>query len=159
MARTLETISTLRPIRILVTGSRNWTQPFMVTRALDGIEAQRFTTHKMLVVHGNCNKGADYAAKQWCLDMDGYAIDHEPHAAVLGSGNRGGPLRNKYMVNLGADVCLAFIRDNSSGATGCARMAEEAGIPTARYLWDAVNHPRPILQYGKYLSWSFSIAT
>lgn len=43
------------------------------------------------------------------------------------NGRRAGIIRNLYMVNLGADLCLAFIQNGSRGAS-CADAAEHASI-------------------------------
>jgi hypothetical protein len=37
------------------------------------------------------------------------------------------------MIALGADVCLAFIQDESAGATHTATLAREARVPTIIY--------------------------
>ncbi len=47
-------------------------------------------------------------------------------------GKEGGFERNRFMVSLGADLCIAFILNESKGASMCADLAEEAGIPTRR---------------------------
>ena len=126
-------------MRILVTGSRGWADAAEITEALDFLLAE----HGILtVVHGACPKGADAIAQNWALSAQ-YAsscgaVTPEPHPAIWrpdGAFDKtAGFRRNAEMVAAGADLCLAFIRDGSRGASHCADLAEKAGIPTKRFL-------------------------
>jgi hypothetical protein len=125
------------PYRVLVTGSRNWDDPHTVRRALEAALGQALPDRPMVVVHGDCPTGADIMAKvwaiTWCTDECG-TVTEEPHPAAWHiNGRRAGFIRNAHMVNLGADLCLAFIKDGSRGASHTARLAEEAGIVTRRW--------------------------
>lgn len=120
------------PYRVLVTGSRDWQGISVVRRALGEVLAALPHDQPIVVVHGDCPTGADIMAKVWTLDYE--HVTEEPHEAAWHlHGRKAGPLRNQHMVAKGADVCLAFIRNNSRGATGCANLAEAAGIPTRRW--------------------------
>ena len=124
-----------KPYRVLVTGSRDWSNADLIrhhlTRAWLTVEGP-FT-----VVHGACPTGADWMVSDWVANMleaDMGDVREEAHAANWQlEGKRAGFIRNARMVNLGADVCLAFIRNGSRGASHTARLAEEAGIPTRRW--------------------------
>lgn len=116
-------------MRILVTGSRNWTDEALIRAALRqqavGTEGQ-----PKVVVHGAA-RGADRIAHQIALEF-GWTAD--PHRADWGRfGKAAGPIRNQEMVDLGADICLAFVMEGSVGTVDCIRRAEEAGIPVVRY--------------------------
>jgi hypothetical protein len=115
--------------RILVTGSRTWTAVTTMRTEL-GLWSRVYPD--AVLVHGAC-RGADLMAAGIWL---GWHQPVEPHPADWASyGRVAGFLRNRLMVELGADVCLAFIRDHSRGAEHTAALADTAGIPTHRIPW------------------------
>ena len=126
-------------MRILVTGSRDWADKDAIWSELAALaQADPFAT----LVHGACPTGADAIADDW---WTGFGGDPERHPADWSRGRKAGPERNAAMVALGADLCLAFIGDCTSrrcrredrhpshGASGCADLAEAAGIETRRF--------------------------
>lgn len=116
--------------RILVTGSRAWDRPDVIYRALSDLAHQGRAT----LVHGGAS-GADQtagrAARQLGWDVEVYPAQWRANGIY---NPQAGLLRNRLMVEKGADLCLAFILDGSRGATHCARLAEEAGIPVRRFI-------------------------
>lgn len=115
--------------RILVTGSRSWTDRAVIRAAL----AEVWHPGTMLV-SGACPGGAD-ALCEACWSRWGGPVERHPaHWRPNGSFDRAaGFRRNAAMVAEGADLCLAFIRDKSAGATHTARLAWQAGIRTRIY--------------------------
>jgi hypothetical protein len=118
-------------VRILVTGSRDWDDDVPVRAALTEAIGGQPGPH--VVVHGACPTGGDAIADRVAADL-GLTVERHP-AQWARYGKSAGYRRNAAMVALGADVCLAFIRDGSPGASMTARLAdEEARIPVHRYL-------------------------
>lgn len=119
--------------RVLVTGSRDWEDRLLVRRALAA--ASSYGRKHVVVVHGACPTGADRHAADWAEEYSELLdISAEAHPADWKRyGRLAGPRRNREMVALGADVCLAFIRNDSRGASHTAALAEAAGIPVRRY--------------------------
>lgn len=112
--------------RVLVTGSRNWSDEETLSGALNE-QVRRNDWEPILVVHGDCPTGADALAARWARST--WLSKCEPHPADWSIGKKAGPLRNQQMVDLGADVCLAFPLPQSRGTYDCMRRAEAAGIP------------------------------
>ncbi|NUU23324.1 MAG: DUF2493 domain-containing protein [Streptomycetaceae bacterium] len=116
--------------RVLVTGSRYWTDTHLIYTALD----QAFTdrpTRLMIVVHGCCKTGADAIAAAWAQTAraDGQPVYEERHPAQWSRGRTAGPQRNQRMVDRGAHLCLAFPLPTSTGTEDTIRRARNAGIP------------------------------
>lgn len=121
--------------RVLVTGSRDWPTPNDVWAALDVVLATVPDGETLTVVHGACPTGADLEADRWAkartAEWDDIRITVERHRADWRTYSiAAGPVRNVRMVRLGADRCLAFIHNNSAGASHCAAEAARLGIPT-----------------------------
>jgi YspA, cpYpsA-related SLOG family len=111
--------------RVLVTGSRTWPWPEIIHRDLDGL----YATHgaALVIVHGDCPRGADADADAWCRRV---GVPVELHPAKWSTGRGAGYARNAAMVATRPAICLAYIHEGSRGASHCAALAEEAGIPT-----------------------------
>lgn len=118
-------------MRLLITGSRGWTDESAIRRAIGAVTAKH--GHELTIVHGDCPSGADWIADQVARGWGGgMKVERHPALWIL-HGKRAGFVRNAEMVDAGADLCLAFILNESKGATMCADLAEKAGIPVRRY--------------------------
>ena len=116
--------------RILITGSRDWQDNLTINRAITAAMWDHGGT-EFVIVSGHCPTGADAEAERIAKARD---IPVELHPADWKTyGKAAGFRRNAEMVNLGADICLAFIRNGSKGATHTADLAEKAGIPMMRF--------------------------
>lgn len=114
-------------MRILITGSREWSDWDVIEAAI--IKAARdagATPRSTVIVHGNA-RGADRIAAGIARTY-GCAVEEHP-ANWDQYGKAAGHRRNVKMVNLGADICLAFPLGASPGTWGCVRLAKAAGIP------------------------------
>lgn len=114
-----------------MTGSRDWTDWKTLTAAL--FQAAD-CYDPITVVSGACPTGAD-AMAEWVaehllpfLENGGVRVERHP-ADWDRHGKAAGPVRNQEMVDLGADLCLAFPLGASRGTRDCMRRAEAAGIP------------------------------
>lgn len=113
------------PYRVLVTGSRTWRDTTPIHVALSVLYAEHRDT--LVIVHGACPNGADTIADRWAFQR---LIPAERYPADWSIGRHTGHRRNADMIATKPDLCLAFILDESPGATGCVRAAAAAGIPT-----------------------------
>jgi hypothetical protein len=122
----------VHPYRVLITGSRSWTDEQTIRDALASVISLH-GPENVVVVHGACPRGADALADRVATSWGG-GLTVERHPADWDThGRSAGFRRNAHMVSLGASLCLAFIVDRSAGASHTARLAERAGIPTRRY--------------------------
>jgi hypothetical protein len=129
----------MKPFRVLVTGWRDWPEDrsSVIERALDGVAwfvSGTTPNRPIVVVQGECPYGGvDLHAKRWAERTPGTSVESHP-AEVIGDRIQG-PARNSVMVNLGADLCLAFPGPNSRGTWDCVRKAVDADIPTQVHAW------------------------
>lgn len=110
--------------RLLVTGSRDWDDWGTMKQTLLDARAE-LGTDDIVLVHGDA-RGADSVAGWIWLD---WGLPVERHPADWGThGRMAGPIRNRKMVGLGADLCIAFPIGDSRGTRGCIKEAERAEI-------------------------------
>ena len=107
-------------MRILVCGSRHFTDYELLKETLDGFE---ITT----IIEGEA-RGADRMAREYAeragIPVRAFPAKWEEH------GKAAGPIRNKVMLIEGKpDLVIAFRGPNSRGTQNMINQAEKAGIP------------------------------
>jgi hypothetical protein len=145
--------------RVLVTGSRDWTDAALIEQALDAALALLGVSladeKSVTLVHGDA-KGLDtlvkIAATRRGWTVESYPAQWGTHTAACPAWHAGlatckmaGHRRNHEMIALGADLVIAFPMGNeasgeSRGTWGCARAAMNAALPTV-VLWHESFHP------------------
>lgn len=117
---------------ILVTGSREWRWERYLRSALEN-EARAASSRPVVIRHGAA-RGVDTIADN-VAGYHGWKRDPHPVRSQTwrALGKRAGRVRNEHMVNLGADICVAFWRDHSRGTGNCIELARAAGIPVKIY--------------------------
>lgn len=139
-------------MRVIVTGSRIWRDNTLIHQKLqDCLDTAQSIGQTLYLVHGACKEGADAVADKWAWQRPGAVVERHParwsspcesqcmpnHRRLNQQGldicPKAGFIRNERMVRHGADLCLAFIADESKGSTHCADFAEKHGIPTLRF--------------------------
>ncbi len=114
-------------MRVLVTGSRDWQNTETIRAAIAEVHYFDAKGEPVTLVSGACPNGADAMAERWALRF-GWEVERHP-AQWKVYRRAAGFRRNEEMVTLGADVVLAFQRDNSRGTGHTIRLANDAGIP------------------------------
>jgi hypothetical protein len=117
--------------RVLVTGSRAWTDKDLVVEALRKVALDSFDqkpSSALTLIHGGA-KGLDSMAAEIAAEnfwyIESYPADFESF------GKSAGPRRNQEMVNSQPDICLAFplVLDSWSGTMDCMFRADAYGVP------------------------------
>ncbi|MFC4128980.1 DUF2493 domain-containing protein [Nocardia rhizosphaerae] len=128
--------------RLLVTGSRAWTDRQTIRDAL-AAAWRELQPGPIVLVHGAADGADSIAADIWgsaglpvephpadwdncdhsCKHAPRYRRDGTPYCPAAG------PRRNLEMIRTGADLCLAFPRGKSIGTQHCMRHARAARIP------------------------------
>ena len=119
-------------MRVIVTGSRKWTDSKAVFDALWDV----FHEHGAFqLIHGACSTGAPRyrpgfagasASQAGCTEKQ-HPPDWEKWR-LRGNVKAAGPERNARMVEAGADLVLAFPLPEGTGTQGTIKLAKAAGI-------------------------------
>jgi hypothetical protein len=119
----------LSPVKILVCGSRRWTDADIIRRHMIAAAAKHHLLHPIVIIHGAA-PGADTVADDLALEL-GWRVVRKP-ADWARHRWSAGPIRNREMLDLKPDLVLAFATPSlalSRGTRDCVEEAQRRGIP------------------------------
>lgn len=133
-------------MRILITGSRNWSDAGIIEQALFDILRDGYAPRSVTIVHGDCPTGADSLANQ-IAERHGFFVERHP-ADWKKFGKRAGFIRNNEMVKLGANAFAAFICPCQNPACAGKRLHESHGASMTVDLAERAEIPGKIYKVG-----------
>lgn len=118
-------------MKVIVCGGRDYWDSHRLERVMDTLDQtlslvdgkEAFTT----VITGGA-PGADLLAKRWAEARGKEVVTC--HALWKELGKKAGPMRNQFMVDVGADLVVVF--PGGRGTADLVRRAEKAGIPVKK---------------------------
>lgn len=137
----------ITPLRVLVTASRDWANRPVMRDALIGTVRRLRTPDgpPLVLVHGAARGGDTLADDLWERMRRFWGPDRLLEAERWPAKQFPSPrARNQHMVDLGAEVCVAFALGWASGTGMCARMARLAGIDTRDFGVSTRVEDRPV---------------
>lgn len=115
-------------MRVIVRGSANWADQGEVFESLNRLYLQR---GPFVLVHGAGATGSDHAVQVW-MQTAGQSLGcfEVPHPADFEQhGKHARSIRDKGLVDIGADLVLVFSTPGDEEAQQVVDLAKEAGIP------------------------------
>lgn len=125
-------------MRVVICGSRHWEGIWATQRIHDvmlalEVLAQALGT-KLEIAVGDCPTGADAIVDRWARRRGYEPIVFKADWSHLG--RAAGPVRNSTMGLAGGDICVGFLRDNSSGTIDMTGKARKYGMATFVVDWE-----------------------
>lgn len=124
------------PPRVLVTGSRIWTDEGRIYGAMVSVWNRFDRNPRLVFVHGGARGAdtvADTIAKEFGLIPEVHPVTPEVWRRL---GKSAGIRRNVGMIDSGIDWCLAFKVGETNGTKHCSDLAIKRHIPTEIYYED-----------------------
>lgn len=126
-------------MRVLFSGNRKFSDDKAVILMLDRLAARAGSAAQVTVVHGgsgNLDWMVDVLARHMGMPVEIHRANWQKH------GKAAGPIRNRAMVELGADLLVAYPLPGGRGTQDCIKQAVKAGIPTIVYDASTGNYGR-----------------
>ena len=117
-------------MRVLFSGSRHFDDDQAVIKLLEKLISRVEATSQITVVHGGAAGLDSMVGVLAChvgMTVEVYYADWQRH------GKAAGVIRNQEMVDLGANMLVAYPLPGGRGTQDCIRRAIKAGIPTMVY--------------------------
>ena len=117
-------------MRVLFSGSRQFDDDQAVIRILEKLISRVDSTSQITIVHGGA-AGLDsmvgVLAHHAGMTVEVHYANWQKH------GNAAGVIRNQEMVDLGANMLVAYPLPGGRGTQDCIKRARKANIPTMIY--------------------------